>query len=93
MQDDLLVEYQDNRARQGFAQAACVRTLVTKRHRLSIYRGEAWGELYDHQEDPQETRNLWDSPAHHALQSGLTQQLLHKMLEAVDPSPRTRYNA
>ncbi|MGB3071752.1 MAG: sulfatase-like hydrolase/transferase [Ottowia sp.] len=93
VQDDLLVEYQDNRARQGFAQAACVRTLVTERHRLSVYKGEAWGELYDHQEDPQETRNLWDSPAYHALQSGLTQQLLHKMLEAVDPSPRTRYNA
>ncbi len=93
VQDRLLIEYQDSRTRQGFARPACVRTLLTERHRLSIYRDEAWGELYDHQDDPDETHNLWDSPAHQTLRSSLIQQLLHKMLEAVDPSPRARYAA
>lgn len=93
VQDELLIEYQDNRARQGFARPACVRTLLTSSHRLSVYKDETWGELYDHQEDPDETHNLWDSPAHQTLRSSLIQQLLHKMLDAVDPSPQAHYAA
>ncbi|MDO9437816.1 sulfatase [Hydrogenophaga sp.] len=93
VQDSLLVEYQDNSARQGFTRPACVRSLMTLRHRLSVYKDEAWGELYDHQEDPDETHNLWDSPAHRELRSSLTQQLVHKMLDAIDPSPKPQYEA
>lgn len=93
VQDELLIEYQDNRARQGFTRPACVRTLLTQRHRLSVYKDEAWGELYDHETDPDETHNLWDSPDHQTLRSSLTQQLLHKMLDAVDPSPQAHYAA
>jgi hypothetical protein len=31
VQEELLIEYQDNRARQGFDRPACVRTLLTPR--------------------------------------------------------------
>lgn len=91
--DELLVEYQDSRTRQGFQRPACVRSLLTERHRLSVYQDESWGELYDHHEDPDETHNLWDAPDQGDTQSRLMQQLLRKMLSAVDPSPPARYAA
>ncbi|WP_322469704.1 sulfatase-like hydrolase/transferase [Hydrogenophaga sp. SNF1] len=91
--DALLIEYQDSRTRQGFQRPACVRSLLTERHRLSVYQGESWGELYDHHQDPGETHNLWEAPGHRDTQSQLMQQLLRKMLAAVDTSPPARYAA
>src|SRR5690606_12918258 len=91
--DELLIEYQDSRTRQGFSRPASVRSLITERHRLSVYQDQPWGELYDHHEDPDETHNLWDAPGHRDIQSSLMQQLLRKMLSATDPSPPARYAA
>ena len=36
-----------------------IRSLITSRHRLTLYAGEDWGELYDLQDDPLEQVNLW----------------------------------
>jgi arylsulfatase len=45
-----------------------LRTLVTPTHKITTYTGhrgpEAYGELFDLGNDPHETHNLWDSPAH-----------------------------
>lgn len=91
--DSLLIEYQDSRTRQGFTRPACVRSLITDRHRLSVYLDQGWGELYDHHQDPDESHNLWDEPAHRETRAQLTQALMHKMLAAVDTSPTVRYAA
>lgn len=70
-----------------------VRTLLTHGYRLTIYRGEAWGELYDHSVDPDETHNRWDDEAYAATKSSLLEQLAQELLANVDQSPRARRRA
>lgn len=41
-----------------------LRTLVTARHKLTVYRSAAYGELFDLQEDPGELHNRWSDPAY-----------------------------
>ncbi len=49
-----------------------LRTLTTRRHKITRYVGrDALGELYDLQEDPNESTNLWASSAHWQLKSDL----------------------
>jgi len=64
-----------------------MRTLQTTRHRLSIYDGVAWGEMYDLAEDPHEMRNLWNESAYGGLRSELVSELAYAMLDCVDTSP------
>ena len=59
---ELLIEFNDAVARVGFSSAARVRTLLTRHYRITCYKGEDWGELYDLQRDPNECRNVWDDP-------------------------------
>jgi len=51
-----------------------VRALVTERHRLTVYPGFPFGELFDLASDPGEHRNLWDREP--ALRSDLVRRLL-----------------
>jgi arylsulfatase A-like enzyme len=39
-----------------------LRTLVTDRYKITVYRGSDDGELFDLQDDPGEIRNLWADP-------------------------------
>lgn len=55
-----------------------VRTFVQDRYKLTIYRGEPWGELYDLERDPGERHNLFDDPA----AASVKQQLAMRWLEA-----------
>jgi arylsulfatase A-like enzyme len=65
-----------------------LRTIITPDHQLTIYGGEAYGELSDLREDPQQLRNLWSSPSHRALRDGLTRLLLHRLVETDSALPR-----
>ena len=65
-----------------------MRTLVTKRYRLTVYSGKEYGELFDLAEDPEETRNLWFDAMHRALRDELHIQLLHKIIETDNSLPR-----
>jgi arylsulfatase A-like enzyme len=93
LRERLVVEHQDNVTRTGFAGPCMVRTLVTDAHRLTIYKGESWGELYDLAEDPDESHNLWDAPRHGAVRSRLLEALAQGLMENVDQSPRGRRRA
>jgi arylsulfatase A-like enzyme len=93
LRDGLVIEHQDNMTRMGFSEPAIVRTLITGTHRLTVYKGEQWGELYDHQSDPDETHNLWDHPAHSEVRSRLLETLVQNMIQNVDQSPRARRRA
>ena len=72
----------------GFEKAARVRCLLTNRWRLTIYKDQDWGELYDRETDPGETLNLWDSPEHATIRAELTERLLQEMIATMEESPR-----
>lgn len=91
--DALLVEFQDIKARQGFRSPAAVRTLVTPRYRYSTYLGESWGELYDHENDPDESHNRWADPGYARVRANLAEQLVQQMIGAAEQSPRARFQA
>ena len=65
-----------------------MRTLVTRRYRLTAYSGQAYGELFDLQEDPNEFHNLWDVSSRRTLRDDLRIQLLEKIMETDYPLPR-----
>src|SRR5690606_5566269 len=83
-QDDrraIVVEDDNQRAYLGFDQPVRARTLVTQDHRLTIYRGAEWGELYDLEADPLEEHNLWSAPTAAAIKAELLELLAHKLME------------
>jgi arylsulfatase A-like enzyme len=55
-----------------------LRTLVTDRFKITVYRGAEYGELFDLQADPGELVNRWDDPAY----AGVKAQLLHRFVQA-----------
>ena len=64
-----------------------VRTLVTDRWRLSLHHGPNWWELYDLENDPLETRNLWDDATARANAAPLVTEMVARMTELQDTSP------
>jgi len=64
-----------------------MRSLITRRWRLTLYRGEEWGELYDLANDPWEKVNLWDDPAHRAIRGELAEQFARAMIDQSESSP------
>ncbi len=41
-----------------------LRTLVTDRYKITVYRNAEYGELFDLRADPQELHNAWDDPTY-----------------------------
>jgi arylsulfatase A-like enzyme len=70
-----------------------MRTLVTKRYRLTCYSGQNYGELFDLQEDPDELHNLWDRAEHKALRDELRLQLLDEIMKTDISVPRQMVRA
>ncbi|MEL7114080.1 MAG: sulfatase-like hydrolase/transferase [Pseudomonadota bacterium] len=87
--EDVLIEFNDGAAKLGFETPARVRTLRTPEWRFSVYADQPWGELYDLSADPNETRNLWDSPAHREVRGDLALRLSHRLTRQMDESPRS----
>jgi arylsulfatase A-like enzyme len=54
IRDHVLVECTDD------PKGLRLKTIVTERYKLTYYRGEDFGELYDLKEDPKERINLWN---------------------------------
>lgn len=82
--DHALVEMHHNGA------AVHLRTLVTGRYKLTVYRGHPdWGEMFDLEADPQERRNLFDDGASGELRSSLYRQLIDADLQR-EPAPQPR---
>lgn len=65
------------------------KTYVNDRYKLTTYRGETYGELFDLKNDPGEHQNLWDDPAAATLKAKLLLQFLHAEL-GKDPTPMPR---
>jgi arylsulfatase A-like enzyme len=85
--DALVIEEEGQRRHMGFPDRIRMRSLVTPRHRLSLYDGAAWGELYDLEADPDEMVNLWDDPASAPVRAELVLHLARRMLALAETSP------
>lgn len=66
-----------------------LRTLVTERYKLTVYRGRPWGELFDLQEDPDELNNLFDDPNYAPLRASMMEKLVDADLQR-EPAPEPR---
>ena len=85
--ESMLIEEHQRRGYMGLANNFRARSLITQQHRLTIYEGVGWGELYDFAADPHELDNLWNEPGAQPLRQELTEQLARKMIEMTDTSP------
>ena len=86
--DALVIEEEGQRVYMGFPSRVRTRTLVTERHRLSVYDGMPWGEFYDLQEDPHEIVNRWDDPGARDARLAVQDRMLHEMIAISETSPR-----
>ena len=66
------------------------RTLVTNQHKLTVYPGEEYGELFDLADDPQELDNHWEDEEHAETKDRLHRELLEGLVtqEGAVPSRR-----
>jgi len=64
-----------------------VRSLVDPRYRLSVSDIDEIGELYDLDEDPAETANLWTSAPHQDVKARLLERLCREQIRLVDEAP------
>ena len=91
--DQYLIEYEDGMSRFGFDEPAFVRSLLTRTHRLTLYRGQDFGELYDLEHDPLEQHNLFTDAGFTSLKAELTERLLQEMMQSAESSPRASRRA
>ena len=90
LREDLLIEYNDSMARIGFEKPARVRALISEKWRLTVYSDLDWGEIYNLNDDPFETNNLWASTEHSRIRAELTERLIHHLIRQMDESPRSQ---
>ncbi len=84
--DDIYCEYYN--AMPWHTQPSAQMTMIrTAQHKLVVAHGLHSGELYDLEQDPTETRNLWADPAYAAIKSDLLLRLSDRMAWTVDPLP------
>ncbi|AQZ53935.1 sulfatase [Martelella mediterranea] len=90
IRDALLIEHHDSGARYNLEEPARIRTLITKRWRLTIFMNFEWGELYDLVADPDETDNLWSDPRYESVRGRLSERLVREMIAVMEESPRAQ---
>ncbi|MEE2761239.1 MAG: sulfatase-like hydrolase/transferase [Pseudomonadota bacterium] len=83
----VLIEQEDQRSYFDQPPPTRCHTLVTERHRLTLYHGNDWGELYDLIDDPNEIINLWNDPAHAETRAEMVEVLARRQMALVDLHP------
>lgn len=91
--DSMVIEDDQQRSVMGYKRPARLRTIVTRTHRMTIARDDAWGELYDLQNDPHEMDNLFEDPRHRGVRATLMERLAYRQMELGDRSPLPRGRA
>ena len=81
--DELIIEYRHQPT------AIHMRTLVTQRYKMTVYRDQPWGELFDLQDDPDELHNRFNDPAYAAIKTELLHQFVNAELKR-EPTRRPR---
>ncbi|MCC6177564.1 MAG: sulfatase-like hydrolase/transferase [Chloroflexi bacterium] len=80
--DRVLVEFD-----WRFVPGLRAKTIRTQHHKLTVYAGEPYGELFDLDDDPDEFVNRWDDPAYAAIKQDLTRYLLDMLIESESKLP------
>ena len=93
VRNEVLVEEEGQRRDFGLDHRLRIRSLITSRHRLTLYAGEDWGELYDLQDDPLEQVNLWRDASAAPLRAELTHALALKMIDQAEVCPYPAFAA
>jgi arylsulfatase A-like enzyme len=75
--DRVLVEFE-----WRFIPGLRLKTIRTRRHKLTVYGHQPYGELYDLEEDPDEFVNRWDDPAYADVKHDLRAQLLDMLIDS-----------
>ena len=57
--------------------AVHLRTYIDSRYKLTVYRGQPYGELFDLQEDPRELYNRWDDPGYANRKAEMLQRCIN----------------
>jgi choline-sulfatase len=84
--DDVYCEYYN--AMPFFSDPQAHMTMVrTASHKLVVDHTTSNGELYDLENDPNETINRWDDPAHAETRSGMLLRMCNRMAWTADPLP------
>lgn len=58
-----------------------LRTLVTGRYKITVYRSSAQGELFDLERDPGELHNAWSDPAYAEVKTALLLRFVQAEIE------------
>ena len=58
-----------------------LRTLITDRYKMTVYRHPTYGELFDLQDDPHEISNKWDDPSYTEIKSSLMHQFIQAEMQ------------
>ena len=66
--DEVLVEFRHQPTKVH------LRTFINDRYKLTVYRDQPYGELFDLEADPGETHNRWDDPQYAQVKATLFQQ-------------------
>ena len=82
--DNVYCEYYDSNPNKPPQYRTMVRT---QDYKLIATHGETPSQLYDLQNDPGESVNLWNNPHYADIQTELYQQLCDRMAMTVDPLP------
>jgi arylsulfatase A-like enzyme len=85
--DSMVIEDDQQRAVLGYQAPPRLRTIITRRWRMTIAHADPWGELYDLENDPHEMDNLFEDPAHRAVRSELMEKLAYRQMELAERSP------
>lgn len=57
------------------------RTLITQDHKLTVYPGAEYGELFDLSRDPEELSNQWENPEYADVKDRLYRELVAQLVE------------
>jgi arylsulfatase A-like enzyme len=85
--DSMVIEDDQQRALLGYRAPPRLRTLITRRWRMTIAHADPWGELYDLENDPHEMDNLFEEASHRGVRAALMEQLAYRQMELAERSP------
>jgi arylsulfatase A-like enzyme len=83
VRDALLIEEDETFSLAGLQGPIRMRTALTEKGRITLYRSEEHGEVFDHRADPLETENLFDR-TRNGLQAELQDALMWLLVDAAD---------